>query len=524
MAIAANVIIILLEIHGLRISVSDRHWKIFAYYTQISNLITLLSSIVFLFFGGSAAWLRYLSACMLAMTFLITLCVLVPMGGGFKPLMLSGNGIYHHTLCPIISVFSYILWELHSVIWILPVIVTTIYGLVMLYMNWKRLFDGPYPFFRVHQQSPTVTVLWMLGLIAFITVLSLIIIAVSGKEEAEKSIVNSQERLLASKAINAEKSVFKEGTENNMNTIYFAGGCFWGTQKFFDQFAGVVATEVGYANGPTENPSYQEVCAKSGHTETVRVDYDSRRITLEQLIEYYFMTIDPLSYHRQGADMGIQYRTGIYYVDEADLPVIEACYAKEQERYRQKMEVELQPLENFYTAEDYHQKYLDKNPGGYCHIPRALLDLQVDEKQKETEEEQRKRIGDLAYEVTQNSATERAFTGEYDDFFEKGLYVDIVSGEPLFTPMDKYNSGCGWPAFTRPINDNSLEESIDTSHGMVRTEVRSSGANSHLGHVFNDGPKESGGLRCCINSAALRFIPYEELDAEGYGEFLYLYE
>lgn len=179
MAIAANVLIILLEILGLRISISDRHWKIFAFYTQISNLITLLSSVAHLIFGGSAAWLRYLSSCMLTMTFLITLCVLVPMGGGFKALMLSGNGLYHHTLCPIISVLSYILWEPHSFIWILPVIVTTFYGLVMLYMNWKQIFDGPYPFFRVHQQSLSATVLWMLGLIAFISILSLTVIAVS---------------------------------------------------------------------------------------------------------------------------------------------------------------------------------------------------------------------------------------------------------------------------------------------------------------------------------------------------------
>lgn len=161
-----------------------------------------------------------------------------------------------------------------------------------------------------------------------------------------------------------------------MKTIYFAGGCFWGTQKFFNQFDGVIRTEVGYANGPTENPSYQEVCAGSGHAETVRVDYDSEVISLEKLIEYYFMTIDPLAYHRQGADMGIQYRTGIFYADGEDLPVIKACYAKEQEKYKPTMEVECLPLENFYTAEEYHQKYLDKNPGGYCHIPRALFSLQ----------------------------------------------------------------------------------------------------------------------------------------------------
>ncbi|MCR5088025.1 MAG: peptide-methionine (S)-S-oxide reductase MsrA [Oscillospiraceae bacterium] len=164
-----------------------------------------------------------------------------------------------------------------------------------------------------------------------------------------------------------------------MKTIYFAGGCFWGTQKFFDQFAGVTETEVGYANGRTENPCYQEVCAGAGHAETVKVVYDSGRISLKRLIEYYFKTIDPLAYHRQGADIGIQYRTGIYYEDEGDLSVIQSCYAEEQQKYRHRMEVELLPLRNFSRAEEYHQKYLEKNPGGYCHIPRALLALQEHE-------------------------------------------------------------------------------------------------------------------------------------------------
>ena len=160
-----------------------------------------------------------------------------------------------------------------------------------------------------------------------------------------------------------------------IQSIYLAGGCFWGTQKFFDQFPGVVGTQVGYANGPTANPSYQEVCRSSGHAETVRIDYDPDRVSLTQLLDWYFLTVDPTSYHRQGGDMGVQYRTGIYYTDPAQLEELRARYALEQAKYRQKLEVELLPLENFYPAEEYHQKYLDKNPGGYCHISPELLHL-----------------------------------------------------------------------------------------------------------------------------------------------------
>ncbi len=306
--------------------------------------------------------------------------------------------------------------------------------------------------------------------------------------------------------------------EEDMRTIYLAGGCFWGVEKYFSQFDGVLDTEVGYANGPEGRISYRDVCNGSGHAETVKVVYDETKMSLTDILNYYFMVINPLSVNKQGNDVGIQYRTGIYYTDDSQLQEIDAVYTEQEEKAGWALAVEVEPLTVFYTAEEYHQDYLEKNPGGYCHIPSSMFKLGK-EQRKEKEKQLRERIGDLSYEVTQNAATERAFTGEYDEFFEKGIYVDIVSGDPLFSSKDKYDSGCGWPAFTRPISEDVVEESKDTSLGMVRTEVRSADAGSHLGHVFNDGPVAKGGLRYCINSASLKFVPYDEMDALGYGEY-----
>ena len=160
-----------------------------------------------------------------------------------------------------------------------------------------------------------------------------------------------------------------------MKTIYLAGGCFWGMQKFIDQFEGVLATEVGYANGPDTPPSYEDVCHDSGHAETVRVDYDEGKLSLDTLLDMYFLVIDPLSVNRQGGDEGIQYRTGVYYTDEAQRPAIEAAFARAEQKAGAKLAVELKPLKNFFSAEEYHQKYLDKNPGGYCHIPQHMMHI-----------------------------------------------------------------------------------------------------------------------------------------------------
>lgn len=330
-----------------------------------------------------------------------------------------------------------------------------------------------------------------------------------------------------------EKTKKEDITMNNGkdNTIYFAGGCFWGTEHFFQQVRGVDSTEVGYANGKVEDPTYHQVTTgNTGFAEAVKVNYDPSTVDLDLLIDLYFKTIDPTSLNKQGNDRGTQYRTGIYYTNEAQKAVIQHKIEELAKTYNSKIVIEVEPIKNFYTAEEYHQNYLDKNPGGYCHIPSSLFKMASEANPEKTapvykkadQETLRKVLTPLQYEVTQNAATERPFSNEYDDEFRAGIYVDITTGEPLFVSSDKFDSGCGWPSFSKPINNQLIDEVKDKTLGMIRTEVRSKTGDSHLGHVFNDGPADKGGLRYCINSASLKFIPLEKMKAKGYGDYIKL--
>lgn len=310
-------------------------------------------------------------------------------------------------------------------------------------------------------------------------------------------------------------------TKSDLKTIYLAGGCFWGVEAYMENIYGVADAVNGYANGKTPNPTYEEVSFQNtGHAETVKVTYDPQRLPLENLLDYFLKVIDPTAINRQGNDRGDQYRSGIYYTDDEDRDLIVNKLSREQDKYMEKIVVEVEKLSNFYEAEDYHQDYLKKNPGGYCHIDLSKSkDIVIDESKypKPSDEKLRAKLSDLEYKVTQDGDTEGAFTNRYWDNEEKGIYVDVATGEPLFSSNDKYDSGCSWPSFTKPIAKEVVTYKTDDSYNMVRTEVRSRSGDSHLGHVFEDGPKESGGLRFCINSAAIKFIPKDHMEEMGYG-------
>ncbi|MCI5674764.1 MAG: peptide-methionine (R)-S-oxide reductase MsrB [Ezakiella sp.] len=306
----------------------------------------------------------------------------------------------------------------------------------------------------------------------------------------------------------------------NIKSIYLAGGCFWGVEAYFDRIDGVVEAINGYANGKSEETGYSFLKI-TDHAETVKIDYDFSKISLAEILLHYFRIIDPTSVNKQGNDEGRQYRTGIYYTSSEDLATILKIYGYYQERLGT-LAVEVEELRHFIVAEEYHQDYLIKNPSGYCHVNLYMADEPLfDEKYNNPSDEELKNILDeLSYDIMRNSHTERPGTSEFNDENRRGIYVDKITGEPLFTSNEKFDAGCGWPSFTRPILKDNVKYHKDNSFNMRRTEVRSKSGDNHLGHVFQDGPIDRGGLRYCINGAALRFIPYDKMVEEGYGDYL----
>lgn len=367
--------------------------------------------------------------------------------------------------------------------------------------------------------------------------------------EADKTKDETEEDAKETKGpetINIEKFGDKETThsrkveqmensyDENVREIWLAGGCFWGVEAYMAKIPGIIDVTSGYANGETKEPKYYEVVTgNTGYAEAVHVKYDPNVITLKGILHYYFRVIEPTVLDRQGNDVGNQYRTGIYYNNTIERSVIENYIREEQKDYDEPIVVEVEPFKNYYLAEENHQDYLVKNPNGYCHIDFAKLNEALPEEyspeyvdkeayEKPDEDAIKDLLSEDQFRVTQNNETEIPVMNEFYNDHAPGIYVDIVTGEPLFVSTTKFDSGCGWPSFTKPISEDTIVYIEDNSLGMTRIEVRSRVGDSHLGHVFEDGPRKDGGLRYCINKASLKFIPVEEMEEKGYGQYIEL--
>lgn len=311
----------------------------------------------------------------------------------------------------------------------------------------------------------------------------------------------------------------------------FAGGCFWCMVQPFDERPGIKSVTSGYTGGDLENPTYEQVCSnKTGHVEAVQIAFDPEIMPYERLVETFWQQIDPTDQGGQFHDRGESYKTAIFYHDDQQREIAEKSKAALQAsgKFSKSIATEILPAKPFYPAEDKHQSYYKKNAFHYKLYKkgsgRADFIKNNWKPEKHDKAELKEKLSSIQYHVTQENGTERPFDNEYWNNENEGLYVDIVTGEPLFSSKEQFNAGCGWPSFTKPVDSYDVTEHEDTSHGMRRVEVRSRNSDSHLGHVFEDGPKDQGGLRYCINSAALRFIPKENLEREGYGNYTYLFK